>query len=434
MMMFHIDQLSYYIWSQVSLKCFLHDLRKLGKIAFLIVRDHTWLAQCILDQAEQIDSLVGLQTGSILHIQGQVVKANNKFGLELNQCVVTILNPCHHPNPVDITKEELNVELETLLEHRVVTLRHPRWTKIFKIASVLEKQIRNFFDHQGFTQINTPKIIAFPTEGGAEVFDFQYFDKQAYMAQSPQFYKQMMVPVLERVYEIGRAYRAEKSSTSRHMTEILMLDMEMWFIDSFQDIIDMTQNFFKHSIDATWTECQTLLESLGQTQPLLPVVFPRITVAELHDLMFAQTGEDYTAELDLVPAEERRICEYSAQHRWSDAVFVTDFPRSDAKFYHHQNPDNPTSTDRADLLFRWIELATLTRRQVNYDILMSQIQSKGINPDQPGLKYYLDAFKYGMPESGGFWFGMARCIAKLCGLSNAKEAELFPRDTVRLTP
>lgn len=180
-----------------------------------------------MDQAEQIDSLVGLQTGSILHIQGQVVKANNKFGLELNQCVVTILNPCHHPNPVDITKEELNVELETLLEHRVVTLRHPRWTKIFKIASVLEKQIRNFFDHQGFTQINTPKIIAFPTEGGAEVFDFQYFDKQAYMAQSPQFYKQMMVPVLERVYEIGRAYRAEKSSTSRHMTEILMLDMEM---------------------------------------------------------------------------------------------------------------------------------------------------------------------------------------------------------------
>jgi nondiscriminating aspartyl-tRNA synthetase len=416
------------------IKWFLHDLRKLGKIAFLIVRDHTGLTQCILDEAEQIEWFAGLQTGTTLQVIGTTVKANNKFGVELNQCQITILNPCHHVNPVDITKEEINVELDTLLENRAITLRHPKRTTVFKIASNLEKNIRSFFDTHHFTQINTPKIIAFPTEWGSEVFGFQYFEKQAYMAQSPQFYKQMMIPVFERVYEIGRAYRAEKSSTSRHMTEILMLDMEMWFIDSFEDVIQMTQSFFKTIIDKTWSDCQWAFTFLGQTQPCLIDQFPRISVQDLHELMFVETGEDYRWELDLVPVEERWICDYSAQNRWSDAVFVTDFPRSDAKFYHHQNPDNSASTDRADLLFRWVELATLTRRQVNYDTLMSQIKSKDINPDQPGLKYYLDAFKYGMPESGGFGFGMARCIQKLCGLANAKEAELFPRDTVRLTP
>lgn len=177
-----------------------------------------------------------------------------------------------------------------------------------------------------------------------------------------------------------------------------------------------------------------MLTALGAVKPVLPERFPRITVSDLHALMLKETGEDYTKDLDVAPAEERFICEYSAKHRGSEMVFVTDFPWSDAKFYHHQNEKNPEITDRADLLFRGVELATLTQREVNYDRLIKNIADRGLDPENPGLKHYLDAFKYGMADTGGRGFGMARFIQKLVGLENAKDAELFPRDTTRITP
>ena len=294
--------------------------------------------------------------------------------------------------------------------------------------------MRKFFDENDFTQINTPKLIGFPTEWGAEVFEVDYFDRKVYLAQSPQFYKQIMVPVFERVYEIGRAYRAEKSNTNRHMSEILMLDMEMWFIDSFEDIIDMTDRFVKYIIEQTWKDGEKLLTELWSAKPLLAKETPRITVKELHELMKKETGEDYTKLPDLTSAEEKFICEYSAKNRWSDLVVVTEFPRHDAKFYHHQNEKNPEVADRADMLFRGVEIITLTQREVNYDKLIAQITAQWLDPNNPGLKHYLDAFKYGMPDEGGFGFGVARFVQKLIWLENAKEAELFPRDVNRVTP
>lgn len=325
-----------------------------------------------------------------------------KFPFELQKSTIEVLNKVIYPSPVDISKDTLNAEGETIHENKVVVLRHPKQQKIFKIAAIIEKYMREFRDQNDFTQINSPKLIAFPTEGGAELFEMEYFGRKAYLAQSPQFYKQIMVPVFERVYEIGKAYRAEKSNTSRHTTEILMLDMEMGFIDSFDDVIEMTERFVNYVITKTWAEAETLLLDLGATKPLLVEKFPRISVDALHELMKKETGEDHVGEDDLAPSEEKFICEYAAQHRNSDFVIVDGFPRSDAKFYHHQNKENPEIADRADLLFRGVEIVTLTQREVHYDTLVQQIADQGLDPNHPGLKHYLDAFKYGMPEEGGF--------------------------------
>ena len=254
------------------------------------------------------------------------------------------------------------------------------------------------------------------------------------MAQSPQFYKQMMIPVFERVYEIGRAYRAEKSNTSRHLTEFLWLDMEMWFIDSFDDIIEMTEKFANYTVEKTREEWENLLLALWATKPLLQDKFPRISVTELHELMFKETWEDHRGERDLAPSEEKFICEYSAKKYGCDFVVVNGFPRSDAKFYHHQNVEDPTVADRADLLFRWVEIITLTQREVNYEKLVAQISAQWHDPEQPWLKYYLDAFKYGMPDEWGFWLWIERFVQKMIWLENIKEAELFPRDVQRIVP
>lgn len=429
------NELKEHLGEEVMLKGWLHALRDLGSVCFLIIRDRGGLAQIVLDDREEVKKLDNLYTGTILTVTGKAAEnLKSKMGVEVQSGKVDVIRPIKYPSPVDISKSELHVEQDTLFDERVVTLRHPSQSKIFKVGAIVEKNMRKYFDEHDFTQINSPKIIAFPTEGGSEVFEVQYFDRKVYLAQSPQFYKQIMVPVFERVYEIGRAYRAEKSNTSRHMSEILMLDMEMGFIQSFDDIINFIQGFVSQVAIETWKEAGNLLEELKAVKPLISEKFPRITVKELHELMKKETGKDYIGERDVSPDEERFICEYSKKNWDSDFVFVLEFPWSDAKFYHHQNKENPEVTDRGDLLFRGVEIATLTQREVNYERLVEQIKSKGADPEHPGLKHYLEAFKYGMPDEGGFGFGIGRFVEKIIGLENVKEVELFPRDVQRVTP
>lgn len=423
-------------WKEVMLKWWMHDFRNLGKIAFLILRDRSGLCQIILEDPFEISKLDWLYTGTTLIVNGTpMLESNNKrFWLEVKNATLKVIHPVKYVFDTDISKPELALDLDGILENRVVTLRHPKQSAIFKLASIVEKHIRNFFDTQDFTQINSPKLIWFPTEWWAEIFELDYFEKKAYLAQSPQFYKQIMSAIYERVYEIGRAYRAEKSNTSRHMSEILMLDMEMWFIDSFDDVLDMTEKFLKYIIEHSREEWKEYFQLRWAEKPIISEKIPRITMKELHQLYSDDTWENTKEELDLTPAEEKWICEYAEKNWWSQVVFVTWFPRSDAKFYHFQSPDDPSVADRADLLFRWVEIATVTRREVRYDVLVDQVTKQGIDPTNPWLKYYLDAFKYGMSDTGGFGFGIARFIQKLLGLQNAKEADLFPRDRNRLTP
>ena len=430
------SQLKDHVWEVAEIRWRLHTVRVVSaNLAFLIIRDRDWLSQAVFEDPEEIKKLDGCLLGTILYAKWTVAEMPKwKFRFELQKASVNIIRKITYPSPIDISKDEIHADGETLLENKVVTLRHPRQMKIFKIAAIIEKHMRAFFDQNDFTQINSPKIIGFPTEWWAEVFEIDYFGRKAYLAQSPQFYKQMMIPVFERVYEIWRAYRAEKSNTSRHLSEILMLDMEMWFIDSFDDIIEMTERFANYVVEETWKEAEDILLSLWATKPLLVEHYPRITVDELHELMFKETGEDYRNEKDLSPAEEKFICEYSSKNRNSDFVIVDWFPWSDAKFYHHQNEKNPETADRADLLFRWVEIVTLTQREVNYQRLIDQISEQWLDPNHPGLKHYLDAFKYGMPDEWWFGLGIARFIQKVIGLDNIKEAELFPRDMQRVTP
>lgn len=417
------------------LQGFYHDFRNLGKIAFLILRDRTGFCQIILDDQDEIAKLDGCYTGTVLEIIWKPTSApgNKKFGMEVQYASLKVLQACTHVNGIDISKDDLNLDIETMIDNRVVTLRHSKQQAIFKIAASVERNIRKFFDMYDFTQITTPKLIGFPTEWWAEVFELEYFEKKAYLAQSPQFYKQMMVPVFERVYEIGKAYRAEKSNSSRHVTEVLMLDVEMWFID-FEFLLSFISQFLSSTIESTRNEMWDKLTLLGSTKPLLSEKLPQITVKELHEMMYKETGEDYRNDLDVASAEEKFICDYSAKHWWSEAVIVTEFPWSDAKFYHIQKEDDPEITLRADLLFRGVEIATVPMRQTDYNKLVQQIVDRWFDPANPGLTDYLDAFKYGMPQEGGFGLGISRLVQKIIWLSNVKEADLFPRDRNRLTP
>lgn len=429
-----INELKTNIWQQVTVMWFLHNRVDKKRFGFLTLRDRSGLGMVIVEW-DEVAKLSGMQNWTVLSIDWIVFEEpnNKKFWLEVKNATITILQPVTHANGIDISKDDLNLEMDTMIDNRIVTLRHPKQSAIFKVSANAERAIREFMDKNDFTQINTPKIIGFATEWWAEVFDFDYFEKKACLAQSPQFYKQIMSAVYERVYEIGKAYRAEKSNSSRHLSEILMLDVEMWFID-FEFLMWFISDMLKSVIEKTWSDSSSYLELLGASKPIFTEKFPTISVTELHDKYFEATGEDLRWEGDISSAEEKFICDFSRENRWSEAVIVTGFARKDAKFYHIQNKDNPDIAERADLLFRGVEIATLTMRQTDYDKLISQIAAQWIDPTNPWLLSYLDAFKYWMPQTWWFGFWISRLVQKIIWLWNVKEAELFPRDRNRLTP
>ncbi len=427
-----------HLWENVKLRWRIHISRIKGQnLAFLILRDRKWLMQIVLEDPKEIEKLQWMLLWTVILAEWKIVEVPKwKFKYEMQNWKITIIEPIKNPSPIDISKPEINVDWETIHENKIVYLRHPKQMQIFRIAHKIEKYIRKFFDENDFTQINTPKIIWFPTEWWAEVFEFPYFEKTAYLAQSPQFYKQIMCWVFERVFEIWRAYRAEKSHTSRHTTEILMLDMEMAFIDSFDDVLQMAENFINNTINNLRKDKEAILlfEKLWINKPLLPEKFPKITMDEIHNLYFEKKWIDFRGERDLAPEEEKFIWEYFKNKNNSDFVFVDWFPWSDAKFYHKQNSNNPERADRADLLFKWLEISTITRRETNYNKIIEQIKSNWYDPKNPWLKHFLDAFKYWMPPQWWFWFWITRFIEKILWLNSVKEAELFPRDVNRLTP
>jgi len=282
--------------------------------------------------------------------------------------------------------------------------------------------------------MNTPKLLAEATEGGAEVFKLDYFGKQATLAQSAQFYKQMMVGVFERVFETNPTYRAELSATTRHMTEYITIDAELGFIE-FDDLLTFTGAMLRFVTDQVYEAYGEELKKWNAAKPLLADPIPTIPMREVHSLYSKAKNEDTTTEDDLRPDEERWICDYAKKNLGSEAVFVTEWPISSMKFYHRKNAANPDIADRSDLLFRGVEIATVPMREHRYDVLVQQLKDIAHgDPDHPGFKHYLQAFKYGLPPHGGFGWGLERFTEKLIGLNNIKEATLFPRDINRLTP
>lgn len=430
-------ELASHAGESVTIQGWLHKKRLLGGKNFITLRDRTGLAQTLIDNKDELEKLRGLQTGTVLALTGTVVADERApGGAELHDVTVDVMVPVTDDPPIEIDKPlgHESENLDTLFDTRVVGLRNPREQTIFKVQAKVLESARAYFIENGFTEMNTPKLLAEATEGGAEVFSLDYFGKTATLAQSAQFYKQMMVGVFERVFETNPTYRAEPSATTRHMTEYITIDAEMAFIE-FDDLLTFTSGLVNNIIDNVFTTYGDQLKQWNAQKPVLTKDFPRLSMAEVHRLYAENNAEDYSKEDDLRPDEERWICEYAKKNLGSEAVFVTEWPVSSMKFYHRKNAEDPTLADRSDLLFRGVEIATVPMRENRYDVLVEQLKTIAHgDPNHPGFKYYLQAFQYGLPPHGGFGMGLERLTQKIVGLNNIKEATLFPRDINRLTP
>lgn len=432
-----IRDLSSQVGKQVTIAGWLHKKRLLGGLNFLTLRDRSGIAQVLLDDKDELEKLRGLQIGTVLRFTGTVVADERApGGAELHDVTVEVEVPVTDEPPIEIDKPILHKSenLDTLFEYRVLNIRNLGEQKIFKIRASLTRYLREFLHDQEFVEIDTPKLLAEATEGGAEVFKLDYFGKTATLAQSPQFYKQIMVGAFERVFEINHSYRAEPSATTRHLTELTMLDIEMGFVKDHDEVLDTVGTMTAHVLNRVYDEHAADLKSLNAPELKLPADgrVPRFTIAEIHDMYTKATKQDTTAEKDLTPDEERWISDYARKQLDSDLVYAVDFPAVAGKFYHRFKDDGTVAW--GDLLFRGLEIATVPLRENNYEKMIEQMSAAGLDVTHDGFKYYLQAFKYGLPQHGGCGFGVDRLVQKTIGLSNVKEATLFPRDINRLTP
>jgi nondiscriminating aspartyl-tRNA synthetase len=426
-----------HIGKKITIKGWLHKKRLLGGLTFINIRDRAGIIQILVEQKEQVEKLRGMQIGTVLKIVGNVVKDDRApGGAELHDVSIDVMVPVTETPPIEIDKplDHKAENLDTLFEYRVIGLRNLQETAIFKIRSDVNRHIRDFLWDKDFTEIQTPKLLAEATEGGAEVFKLDYFGQEATLAQSPQLYKQIMVGVFERVFEIGPAFRAELSATTRHVSEVTMLDIEVGFIKDHNEVIELVQEMVYEVVSKIQDKYKKDILKMNISPIKLTKEFPRFTVSEIHELYLKQTGKDTRQEKDLIPDEERWICEYSSKKFGCDAVFATHFPVSAMKFYHAVNPDEPNTVLWADLLFRGVEIATCPVREYHYEALIKQMKKAGLNPEHPAYKHYLQAFKYGLPIHGGCGFGIDRFVQKILNLGNIREAILFPRDINRLVP
>ncbi len=426
----HID-------GKVTISGWLHKKRKLGGLNFINVRDRSGLIQVLIEDKDEVEKLRGLQIGTVLTVEGNVIADERApGGSEIHDPSLTIIEAVTDEPPIEIDKplDHKPENQDTLFEHRTVGLRNIQEADIFRIQATVTRAIRNYFDANDFVEIHTPKLLAEATEGGAEVFKLDYFGKEATLAQSPQFYKQMMVGVFERVYEIAPVYRAEPSATTRHMTEYTSVDGEMGFI-TLADLEDFLSGLLHAVVTQVWDKHEDALKRRNQTKPVLAEKIPVISMSEIHEKYSKATGENTNGEKDLRPDEERWICEYAKKNLGSEAVFVSEWPASEMKFYHKANSDNPEIADRIDLLFRGVEITTGSMRENSYATVVKQLKDlAGGNPDDAGYVSFLSAMKYGMPPHGGFGLGLERLTQKIVGVNSVKEATLFPRDLNRLSP
>lgn len=432
------NQVAEAVGKSVTLQGWLHKKRLLGGLTFINIRDRQGLTQIVVEDKKEAEKLRGMQIGTVLEVTGTVVKEERApGGAELHDPKLTILSPVVDEPPVEIDKpiSHKPEHLDTLFEYRVISLRNLQEQKVFKVRAEVLNQFRKYLNDHDFTEIQTPKLLGAAPEGGTEVFKLDYFGQEATLAQSPQLYKQIMVGVFERVFEIGSVFRAEPSATTRHMSESMMLDIEMGFVDDYDEVLDFVAGTVSEVLQQVYTHCAAELKSWQAPELVLPKdgKVPRLTVAEIHELYTKATKEDTTNEKDLTPDEERWVSEHARKHLGSDLVYVTAFPLSTHKFYQRKSDDGKTVMS-ADLLFRGVEISTVPMRESNYEVLVQQMKDAGIDPEDPGFRYYLQAFKYGLPNHGGCGFGIDRFVQKIIGLNNVKEATLFPRDINRLTP
>lgn len=430
------DAVATHAGKSITISGWIHKKRLLGGLSFINIRDRKGLTQVIVADKDEVEKLRGLQIGTVVNVTGKVVTDERApGGAELHEAKIEVIVPVVDAPPVEIDKplDHKPENLDTLFEYRPVGLRNLQETAILKIQATVKDAVRKSLQANDFVEFNSPKLLSGSTEGGAEVFKLDYFGKEATLAQSAQFYKQIMVGVFERAFEINPTYRAELSATTRHMTEFMHIDAEAGFV-TFDELMEIMSQVVNDAVDAAWAAYEPELKRWNATKPTLPKVFPQLTMAEIHEKFTKATGTDTVGEKDLRPEEEKWICEWAKKNLNSDAVFVTEWPASEAKFYHKLDDKNPEFALRCDLLFKGVEISTGSMRENDYNVLVEQLQKIGADIEHPGFKYYLMAFKYGLPPHGGFGMGLERLTQKIVGLNNVKEASAFPRDINRLAP
>lgn len=428
------------IGSVVELRGWVSIRRDHGKLIFLVLRDRSGSVQLVVppDQADLLEVAKDVRAEHIVGVTGLVKARPGKAatetptgGVEIEVQSLRVLAKPEGELPIDISKAELDLNLETLLTHRTLALRNEKVQAIFKIYSEMLQAYSEVLRAEGFLEIKTPKILSAATEGGANFFKIKYFDRDAYLAQSPQFYKQAAMSAFERVFEVGVVFRAEPSYTTRHVTEYTGMDAEMGFIDGVADVMAMLEKTMQYVMTHIGKTCQKELALFGAVVPEA-VPIPRLELSEAFEILKSEYNKVIPEGEDIDSEGERLIGEYIKKKYKSDFVFLTHYPTAVRAFYSLPSPENPKLSESYDLIFRGLEIASGAERVHEYSMLVDILKARGLDPAQ--FRDYLDIFKYGTPRHGGWGLGSERIVQKLLGLETIKEAILYPRDVKRLTP
>lgn len=426
------EELKNKIGQTVLIHGVIYKIREMSGFAFVILQTKRQLVQCVWSSEFSSFPISGLSCNMSVVIEGQVVsEARSKTGFELRIIGCRILSHPHSEPPVVINGKEVAVSPDTLLDYRPITLRNCRERAIFKIQEGIAAGFRKFLTGNCFTEIHTPKIVFSGAEGGANIFKLGYFGKEAYLAQSPQFYKQIMVGVYERVFEIAPVFRAEKHHTSRHINEYTSVDLEMGFIESFTELMTLETGMISEAL--SFLE-DNYGDEIGLLKTSIPFVsdIPTIRFNDAKEMVAKAYSREITDFEDFEPEEEKLLCELIKKQANSDFVFVTHYRSSKRPFYAMDTPGEPQLTESFDLLFRGVEVTTGGQRIHDYNMQVEKMLARGMNVESFGS--YLMAHKYGLPPHGGLGIGLERFTAQLLGLPNVRQATLFPRDTERLEP
>ncbi|MBF4695718.1 aspartate--tRNA(Asn) ligase [Fusibacter ferrireducens] len=418
------------IGESVLVKGWVHRIRILKSVTFIILRDRSGCVQCVFEGKPEWTK--GLKIETVVAIEGLVCTSNNQYqSVEIQGKTLEIQNEVAEDLPIQINGDHLEVNLETILNNRVLALRHFQNQAIFKLQALIVAAFRQFLEANDFLEMFTPKIVKEGAEGGAEIFKLNYFGETAYLAQSPQFYKQMMVIAgFERVFEVGSVYRAEQHSTNRHLNEYVSMDFEMGFIEDEYEVMAMEEKLLKFMFQTLAEKGKTQFEALGIQCPVVPDIIPKLKMKEAIEILKTHY-QRHELDGDLDPQGEREISAYVKTKYGSEFVFITHYPKQKRPMYT-KCYDESDETHSFDLLFRGLEITTGGQRINEKDILIERMVAKGLDPTL--YSSYLEAFKYGAPAHGGLAIGLERLTAQIMDLSNVRLASLFPRDQQRLLP
>ena len=420
------------IGTEVRVNGAIHTIRDMGTVAFIILRKREGLVQCVYEEGVSKFNLKDVKEADTVEVSGMLERSEKApNGIEIRLGELKILSEPAEPMPLPISKWKLNTSLEAKLNYRPISLRNIRERAKFRIQEGIVRGFRDFLYQEGFTEIHTPKIGAKSAEGGANLFRLEYFHRPAILQQSPQFYKQMMVGVFDRVFETAPVFRAEKHNTKRHLNEYTSLDFEMGYIDGFEDIMAMETGFLQYTMELLKKEYARELQILNIEVPKTDNI-PAVRFDEIKQLVSEKYDRKIKNPFDLEPEEETLISRYAKEEWDADFVFVTHYPSKKRPFYAMDDPEDPTYTLSFDLLFRGMEITTGGQRIHDYHELLAKMEKRGMTDE--GMEQYLSAFKHGMPPHGGLGIGMERLTMKMMNEDNVRETTLFPRDLSRLEP